>query len=109
MTKIKSYAPKDEELHRIAKELQDINRACKYNFDAKVTHSGSRYVHSNTMGVELDYYDQGQHEERFLQLSRDLADWYYIALEEEYHYMMSNESVKEYLTANEMEFDYEDN
>lgn len=108
--KIKAYAPKDKELYRIAQAIQVINRKCGYDFNSSIYHSGSNYNHSNTMLVESDYdYNQVQYEDEFLVLSRDLADWYYVALEECYDYQMSDDVVREHLIANEVEFNYHEN
>jgi hypothetical protein len=107
--KIKEYAPKDKELHRIAEYIQDISQRNFYNVNAKIYHSG-HYCHSNTM--ELDYYEREDGKEisentdyLFLELSRDLADWLYKALEEQYDHLNTDECIAEHLEINEFEFE----
>ena len=85
-----AYAPKDEELHRIAKELQQTQAKLRYDIEATITTTG-RYYHEMTMRAEC-YSRRGyilddtasEQEDTILELSRDLARWYYKKLEEEY-------------------------
>ena len=105
---IKEYAPKDEELHRIAKELQLLAQRCRYSMNAKIYQRGN-YCHSNTMYCEylesdiVEEFDN-DFEYIFLELSRDLADWLYKTLEKEYEYLTSDKVVFDTLVANEYEF-----
>jgi len=110
---IRNYAPADEELHRIADELCLLARMY---FPAYVTigRSGGRYVHECTMYVnevepkygELDEWAPEVYEavERGVQdLMRDLARWYYRALEREHDHLTSDEVVWEAIQANELD------
>ena len=109
----------DEELHRIADELCLLARIYGPVY-AKVSRSSSRYCHSITMQIdEWEYYDEENQpdpvpdeivdliETTLLQLFRDLADWLYKTLENEYDYLTSDEAVIESLEANEIEEDEE--
>lgn len=103
---IRDHAPQDTELHRIADELAEIQRRHFYGVTANVTVSG-HYVHSGCMriGVEFarDEYSQ-ETDDAVTQLLRDLADWLYIRLRDEYEYQTSEESARENILANEYEF-----
>ena len=121
--KIREYAPKDEELHRIADELCLIARVYVPTYIEVGRHS-SNYAHSSTMYVgtlELcvggEWYaehfdDHGiasevlDHVSNEMQdLFRALADWLYDRLENGYEYLTSDEVVIESLEANEIEED----
>jgi len=115
VNKIIDYASLDKELHRIAKELFNIQNKLRYDLEAKIT-TGGNYCHEMTMRCECQSLrgfineDTVQNkEEDMLDISRDLAIWYYKQLNEQYNYLMSDEVVKKYIIANELEFDYEDN
>ena len=107
------YAPLDEELHRIADTLRDIQRIAFYNAIVSITQSG-HYVHSNTMSFVVESYDDwtfpwsyefcDKIAEEFEEPLRDLANWLYRALEKECDYLLSDESVDESITINEYEF-----
>lgn len=106
--KIREYDPQDKELHRIADELQDIQRRNFYKLGARATHRG-HYSHSGCMIVEVwhdddPYRDIGDAEDVVTQCLRDFADWIYEQLENEYEYQCSDEVVDATLIANEHEF-----
>jgi hypothetical protein len=119
--KIREYAPKDEELHRIADELCLLSRVY-YTPIVSVKRLGN-YYHSHTMYVSeiyllvdgewhTDVDESGISEEvwehienQTTQLFRDLADWLYASLDREYEYLVSDEAVIESLEANEIEED----
>ena len=107
--KIRKECPQATELHRIADELQDIQRRNFYKLGARMTHSG-HYSHSGCMDVEVwhdddQYRDIGDAEDDITQLMRDFADWIYDQLENEYEYQCSDNVVEESIIANEYEFD----
>ena len=114
VNKIKSYAPQDEELLRIAKAMTATQRKVRYDLGAIITKSG-RYEHELTMRVET-YSNNGivdediiaEREDEILEHSRDLAIWYYKKLNNQYDYLMSDEAVKEHIIANELDFDYQE-
>lgn len=100
--KIREYAPQDERLHRIADELQAVQRRNFYRLIASMSHHGH-------MSVEVEdsedrYRDIGSAEEDIRDLMRSFADWIYRQLEKEYEYQTSDEAVDEAITANEYEF-----
>ena len=107
--KIREYAPQDKELHRIADELQAVQRKHFYHLIASMNHTG-HYCHSGCMSVEVEhnedrYRDIGDAEDEIKQLMRDFADWIYSQLENEYDYQTSDSAVEEAIRANEYEFD----
>lgn len=111
---MREHAPKDEELHRIADKLCEINLIYFAKFYGDITRSGY-YCHSHTMGVEIVVWDEDEDEdywpdevfsiveETFLDLMRDLADWLYKTLEAEYYYLTSDEAVWDAIEANELD------
>lgn len=106
---IKSYAPNDTELHRIAKALQDIQRRYFYKLIASVSQRG-RYSNSSSMDIRLEHADDiniGLNADNVTQALRDFADWIYRQLEREYEYQNSYEQVDANIIANEYEFDEE--
>lgn len=111
---IKAYASQDEELHRIAKELQRIQQRSFYSLRATTEHSGF-YYHSGCMRVSVeDIRDNrgdasDEAEEDLTQALRDFADWIYDQLEKEYDHQMSDEVAEEMIAASEYEFDEEGN
>ena len=106
---IREYAPKDAELHRIADELQAIQKRNFYSLRAAISQSGI-YCHEYTMSVSCsnwidDYRDISDSDcEDILELMRDFARWIYSQLEKEYEYRMSDEHIDDMLEANEYEF-----
>jgi len=107
--KIREYAPQDKELHRIADELQTIQRRNFYKLYATIRPRG-HYNHSGCMSVSVEheddpYRDIGDAEDDITQLMRDFADWIYDQLEKEYEYQCSDNAVEESIIANEYEFD----
>ena len=112
--KIRQYAPQDSELHRIATELQEVQRKHFYSLTATMTHRGN-YQHSGCMAVDVS--DSrfsswretigGDAEESIVQLMRDFADWMFRQLESEFDYTNSDENVDESIVANGYEFDAE--
>lgn len=98
----------DEELIRIATELQAVQRRNFYRLYATCKHTG-HYSHSGCMSVDVEdsenqYRDLGDAEEEIRQLMRDFADWIYERLSDEYDYQTSDEAVEESILSNEYEF-----
>ena len=102
---IRSYAPKDRELHRIADALLDIQRCNFYQLQADVRHRGN-YYHAFTMAIDVTRESPvGQDmtedaESTVTDLLRDLARWLYRQLEQEYDYLSSDAAVDEAVLAN---------
>ena len=109
---VKAWAPEDEELHRIAKSLQNIQKRHFYSLQASITEGAgsNHYSHSGTMHVDVRddmrsmYADLGDAEEDLADLMRSFADWVYRQLESEYNHLASDEQVDEILIVNEYEF-----
>lgn len=106
--RIREYAPQDSELHRIADELQAVQKRYFYKLESKATHSG-HYYHAYCMNVETyhgddQYRDIGDAENDVKELLRDFANWIYSQLEKEYDYQNSDEAVAENIIANEYAF-----
>ena len=107
---VREHAPKDSELHRIADELQQVQRRNFYRLCAHVEQSG-RYMHSGCTRVHVyrsdyEYSDIPEDsEESIRQCMRDLMDWLYKQLDKENDYLTSAEHVAEMCEANEYEFD----
>jgi len=107
---IKKYAPKDEELHRIGRELSSLQRKLNRSAVATMRHSG-HYYHSGCMSVDVSSdwdkaqdYVPGGWEDQLTKLMRDFANWIYRQLETEYDWLNADEQVDEAIMANEYEF-----
>jgi len=98
---VMDYAPKDEELHRIVRDLQNLQRRNFYKVTLRTFHRG-HYNHSGCMQVDVEDCVVG--EDDFIQVMRDFADWIYSRLEEEYDYLTSEDLILESIHANEYEF-----
>jgi len=111
--KIKEYAPKDAELHKIALGLQQIQRLHFYQLGATVKQKG-HYMHAYCTDIYVcDEWESSminysksfvETEERVSELLRDFMHWIYKRLETEYDWLQSEEQVIEGIKANELEF-----
>lgn len=103
--RIREYAPQDDELHRIADRLFEIERANFFQLRADATHRG-RYCHAYCMDISVErdspvYQDiTVGAEDIVIGCLRDLANWLYRRLENEWDHMMSDEYVDEGIAAN---------
>jgi hypothetical protein len=106
---IRTYAPRDPRLHKIADGLQTVQRRNFYQLRADVSHRG-HYYHAYCMAISVErdsptYQDMTDDaEETLIEALRDLATWLYRQLEREYEYLTSDEAVDEAITANEYTF-----
>lgn len=105
---VKSYAPKDTELQRIAAEWQALQARHFYKLSAVVTKTDHRYSHENTVG--FDVYRDGEWagadlESAVIEIGRDFMQWAYRQLEKEYEWLNADEQVDDNIRANEYEFD----
>lgn len=102
---IKEHAPRNEDLHRIAKGLQDLQRPAFYQLTATVRHTGN-YFHAYS--TTIDVYNLNPRtgeeqdtteaqEEAISELLRDFMQWMYKCLEAEYDYQTGEEAAREYL------------
>jgi len=107
--KIRDHAPQDTELHKIADELQSIQRPHFYGLEANTRHSG-HYSHSGCMQVSVNDAATGDTvsrdtEETLTDILRSFADWIYGMLEKEYEYQNSDEAIDDGIRANDYDFD----
>lgn len=99
---VTSHAPRDKELHRIAKAWQGVQRRNFYALTASVKHRG-HYHHE--MCTEFDCGDaSAEVEDDIKEIARDFMLWIYKQLETEYNWQNSDETVEENIIANEYEF-----
>ena len=109
VAKIKAYAPQDEELHRIAQALQDLQRKHFYRLEARITSRRDTAISVDVSDREDLYKDVGDAESELADLMNDFNDWMYYRLRDEYEYLTSDEAVAESIVANEYEFDEDGN
>lgn len=107
--KIKKYAPQDEELHRIAQALQDLQRKHFYRLEARITSRRDAAISVDVSDREDPYKDVGDAEGELTDLMNDFNHWMYYRLRDEYEYLTSDEAVAESIIANEYEFDEDGN
>lgn len=105
VAEIKKYAPQDEELHRIAQGLQDVQRRHFYRLTADITSVRDHYIRVEVGDSENPYRDIGDAEDDVRELMNDFNDWMFKCLQDEYEYLTSDEAVEESIVANEYEFD----
>lgn len=105
---VKDYAPLDNDLHDIVERIVKLQKKHFYKLYAKTSVSG-HYVHSGCMSVDVinenkthGYPDN--EEDELKQLLREFADWIYSRLSDEYDYQTKDETIKEFLEANDYEF-----
>ena len=107
---VKQHAPNDAALHNIVKGIISHQKNNGYLLSCEVSQRGY-YCHSNTMHFSWCKNDDSWFdwkndfvEDELEQLFRDLADWYYSRLENEYEYLTSFDVVAEMLESNEIQF-----
>ncbi|OHV80317.1 antitoxin of toxin-antitoxin stability system [Ensifer sp. LCM 4579] len=105
--KIRTHAPLDKELHRIADTLLKVQKRNFYQITAEASHRG-RYFYSMDVCVDRDsptyQRPSGDDENIVDEALRDLANWLYRQLEQEHEYLTSDEAVDEALLANGFTF-----
>lgn len=113
---VKDYASQDAELHRIAKEFEDIAKAFPNGY-FKVAHSGHYYhEHCTSFDFELspDLDDDAgrtneasieEAEEALKEAAKDFMRWIYKSLEQAWEWENADEQVDESIIANECEFE----
>jgi hypothetical protein len=107
---IKQHAPKDEDLHRIAETLQEIQKSYFYSIFAQSVHRGW-YNHEGTMEISADVdTDMCNHcldrkdYEALRDALREYARWIHQRLEEEYDWLMADAQIEESIITNEVNF-----
>lgn len=107
--RIRDYAPKDKELHRVADRLYAVQRANFFQLTANIRHRG-HYCHAYCMEISVERDSPvGQDmiegaEDGVIDVLRDLANWLYRQLEREWSSMMSDEYADEGIVANQYTF-----
>ena len=102
---IRAHAPKDEELHRIADALKEVQRHNFYQLSADIRQSG-RYCHEYTMAIEVERDSPSWQpptddaEDAVTEALRDLARWLYRQLQAEYEHVTSDEAIDEAMEVN---------
>lgn len=104
---IKEYAPVDKELHRIAKECQNLFAAGFYGVYGSIKHSG-HYYHERSMDVDCWAEKGAADYKEWKEVIADFSLWIYKSLEKEYEYLNGDEAVAEALRANDMEFEVDE-
>lgn len=106
--KIRSEAPEDVELHRIADGLYALQKIGRFGLAVDVTHRGP-YYHSRSVSFD----DISSHELRVSHdtvmdevclLLRAFMDWIYKQLEKAYDWTNADQQVDENIMANDYEF-----
>ncbi|MCY4408703.1 MAG: antitoxin of toxin-antitoxin stability system [Rhodospirillaceae bacterium] len=106
---IRAHAPKDEELHRIADELQAVQRRNIWQLHASISQSG-RYCHEYSMAIEVERDSPTWQpmtdgvEDTVIEALRDLARWLYLQLRLEYEHQTSDAVVDETIIVNQFTF-----
>ena len=107
---IRAHAPQDTDLHRIADELQTVQRRNFHQLHASVRQHG-RYCHEYSMAIEIERDSPtGQPmtdgaEDAVIEVMRDLARWLYRQLRAEYEHQTSDAVIDEVIVANEWTFE----
>ena len=108
-TAIRAHAPKDDELHRIADELQAVQRRNLWQLHGTISQRG-RYYHEYTMSIDVERDSPtwqpptDDAEDTVTEAMRDLARWLYRQLRAEYEHLTSDEAIDDTLAANESTF-----
>lgn len=106
---IREHAPHDEELHRIADELQAVQLRHFWQLQADIQHRG-RYYHEYSMDITVTRHGSVAQEvtkDTATALSEalyDLAHWLYCQLQNQYDWLTSPAAVDEAILANEYTF-----
>lgn len=100
--KVKEHAPKNAELHSIAETFERIARENPEAF-FRVVHRG-HYYHSLCTSFEFEDDMPEEVCENLKQAARDLMDWLYSTLQNEYEYQTGEENVAETIRINEYTF-----
>lgn len=121
---IKDYAPKDEKLIYIARELDTFtNYSCRiitsgrysHEYAMNFTHYAkvSKYHHiaheTGRYSVDIDEVEENNFTKRVEETLRNFARWIYRQLEKEYDYLNSNEFIDESILTNNYKFDEDGN
>lgn len=108
--KLKASVPTEVELHELAAELQALAEAHP-EIQGKVTRMSSLYSHSNTMNIGdwssnnnycdeyTEAFEAADAETTLIRIFRELADWLYSRLEDEYEFYLADETTRQWADA----------
>lgn len=103
---LKAEFPEWDDMHQLAKELQNLQSVYFYKIEAKINHKGSLYYHSKTMDIDMELnVSDGTYMEveyQLLKLFRKMADLYYKTLEAQYDYLTSDSEVQAWIEASDI-------
>lgn len=104
---IKAYAPMDKELHRIARDLQDTQKKNFYGLRASIEPTNRETsIRVNVENIHHIYGDATEEaEEAITEAMNDFNHWLFQRLEDEYEYLMSDESIDESIISGEYLFE----
>ena len=106
---IRSHAPGDAELHRIADALQAAQRRNFFQLHGSIRQRGN-YCHEYTMAIEVERDSPTWQpmtngaEDTVIEALRDLARWLYRQLRQEYEHLTSDAAIDETVAANAWTF-----
>ncbi len=106
---IKLQLPNEGRLQSIALQLNTLQSENRYLLTTEMKHNNSsNYYHSGTCTFNTlengSYPDVEQIADDLTDLMRQIMDWAYSKLQEDYEYLTSDACIIESLEANEMEF-----
>lgn len=108
---ITAHAPQESELHRIARELADLQKTYAYKLRATIRRISYQYSHEHTVCVDAELDTENpewtvtpEDEETLTEAMRDLMRWIYKALQQEYEYRLADAQIDEDIRANEYAF-----
>ena len=102
---VRAHAPEDTELHRIADDLQALQRRNFFQLRATIRQRG-RYCHEYTMAIEVERDGPTWQpptdgaEDTVIEAMRDLARWLYRQLRAEYENLTCDAAIDETVSAN---------
>ena len=106
---IRAHAPRDTELHRIADELQAVQRRNFFQLNATIRQQG-RHCHEYCMAIEVERDSPtwqpptDDAEDTAIEALRDMARWLYRQLRSEYEHQTSDAVVDEAIAVNALTF-----
>jgi hypothetical protein len=99
----------DEKLHRIVRELEDVQSRATFALGAMVKHTGN-YYHEYSTTIEVFNNDDDtvwttdEQDKDISEVLRRFMKWIYRQLQSEYEYRTSDEVVIEDIRGDKMEF-----
>ena len=106
---IRAHAPKDEELHRIADELQAAQKRNFYQLNAAPSGRAATTAHEHSMAIEVERDSPTWQpmtdgaKDTVIEALRDFARWLYRQLQREYEYLTTDAVVEETIGINRVD------